>query len=676
MKKTNTSGAQHKTDRWFVRKNGIVYGPVNLSELQTWATDGRVTYSDSISPDRIAWTQAGTLVELELNYKATSTKGEEIDPFHIEATAYFLRRGLISAESIIVNIETGQLHVVAQIPHARAHRPSPNVYPRPPVAKVRQANKTSREEPWQRQKIRETLGHSERIEPKQGHFSPPTSAPADNKIDDRSLSRLKDAQEQAHAETRATFSKSDTERAKRIAQLEAEAVPLKARLDELEASAVDAEARRNNSTRDLLRRLHEAQTAMHNHEVEQKQLAEELRKEREQHAQSRETKSKGAAEWDKRINRIEAEVKPLKAKLAEAQQALEYDALQKREQDAKRVKEREALEAALKDARAQAETARMEVAQLQDKLSKQEAHFETASAQAKLTFETETFRNHESLKAATQEQKHLHALLASAEAKTAAALKKLHEYEFYSEANRTLEEELHHFQIQAGLQKQTLEQALAAASATITSLQNDILTEKSKVLNSLGQGDAAIQAHASISTVVARLSDFKQRNLKDEYWISSPDGESYGPIDFSVLCLWAADCRLGPTYRVSTDQETWTDASRFEDLDMNWNITLGDGSEYGPVHVLALRELIEQDATTGISPIKNLSTGEVYAASDLGQLERAGLRNMIIRQASYGAKQCDQLAELIALLSEQLAGRRESRVPPKAVLSLSRKSRP
>ena len=44
---------------WYVRmSNGNVYGPADVASLVSWAEDGRIDPSSSLSKDRIKWTPA------------------------------------------------------------------------------------------------------------------------------------------------------------------------------------------------------------------------------------------------------------------------------------------------------------------------------------------------------------------------------------------------------------------------------------------------------------------------------------------------------------------------------------------------------------------------------------------------------------------------------------------
>ena len=54
---------------WYVRmSDGNVYGPADVAALVSWAEDGRVDPSSSLSKDRIKWTPAQLMPELEMEW--------------------------------------------------------------------------------------------------------------------------------------------------------------------------------------------------------------------------------------------------------------------------------------------------------------------------------------------------------------------------------------------------------------------------------------------------------------------------------------------------------------------------------------------------------------------------------------------------------------------------------
>lgn len=75
-------------------------------------------------------------------------------------------------------------------------------------------------------------------------------------------------------------------------------------------------------------------------------------------------------------------------------------------------------------------------------------------------------------------------------------------------------------------------------------------------------------------------------------YVKTPDGSVYGPVDVVTLCSWAADARVIPGCRVSQDGKNWAPAEALPELRLNWGVRLSDGTEYGPLNLLAIWTLM------------------------------------------------------------------------------------
>ena len=68
---------------WFVRtEDGKVYGPADVSALVEWAKEGRVEPSCFLSHDRINWTPAQLVPELEMEWLVETEPGKVYGPFN------------------------------------------------------------------------------------------------------------------------------------------------------------------------------------------------------------------------------------------------------------------------------------------------------------------------------------------------------------------------------------------------------------------------------------------------------------------------------------------------------------------------------------------------------------------------------------------------------------------
>ena len=68
---------------WYVRmSNGNVYGPADVASLVSWAEDGRIDPSSSLSKDRIKWTPAQLMDELEMKWLVEIEPGKPLGPYN------------------------------------------------------------------------------------------------------------------------------------------------------------------------------------------------------------------------------------------------------------------------------------------------------------------------------------------------------------------------------------------------------------------------------------------------------------------------------------------------------------------------------------------------------------------------------------------------------------------
>jgi hypothetical protein len=78
----------------------------------------------------------------------------------------------------------------------------------------------------------------------------------------------------------------------------------------------------------------------------------------------------------------------------------------------------------------------------------------------------------------------------------------------------------------------------------------------------------------------------------DKHWlVKNEQGETFGPVDFETLKLWAKDGRLAPTNTLSEDKTTWNAITQYPELEMDWVAEVSPGAFYGPIHKLALESL-------------------------------------------------------------------------------------
>ena len=68
---------------WYVRmSDGNVYGPADVASLVSWAEDGRIDPSSSLSKDRIRWTPAQLMGEREMKWLVELEPGKQAYRLH------------------------------------------------------------------------------------------------------------------------------------------------------------------------------------------------------------------------------------------------------------------------------------------------------------------------------------------------------------------------------------------------------------------------------------------------------------------------------------------------------------------------------------------------------------------------------------------------------------------
>ena len=109
---------------WYVKTDdGNVYGPADLLTLKTWAKDGRIEPTSSISSDRVKWTPAPLQPELEMKWIVETELGRLFGPFHHDVVSRLINEKRVPPTARIFRLydgeqETGAVAVVEPKPVA------------------------------------------------------------------------------------------------------------------------------------------------------------------------------------------------------------------------------------------------------------------------------------------------------------------------------------------------------------------------------------------------------------------------------------------------------------------------------------------------------------------------------------------------------------------------------
>ena len=165
----------------------------------------------------------------------------------------------------------------------------------------------------------------------------------------------------------------------------------------------------------------------------------------------------------------------------------------------------------------------------------------------------------------------------------------------------------------------------------------------------------------------------------EDWHLKLDDGSIFGPVPIEELVSWAADCRIGPDHSVSTDREHWQRAGDVPPLRMDWTVTLVDGTEYGPVHLLAVRHLVADGSVAADSTVHNRRTEAHWPVSQV-------LTDAVVALVETNRRLTDALTDRdtrLTVLEQRLRALEGSPVPaasppaapPKSVIDQIRRAR-
>lgn len=82
-------------------------------------------------------------------------------------------------------------------------------------------------------------------------------------------------------------------------------------------------------------------------------------------------------------------------------------------------------------------------------------------------------------------------------------------------------------------------------------------------------------------------------SMSSWYLYKAADSEVFGPTDLDHLRSWAAEAKISPLDRLSSDgQESWMRASMIPELQMDWLIEMPDKFLYGPTSIGTIQEFL------------------------------------------------------------------------------------
>jgi hypothetical protein len=131
-----------------------------------------------------------------------------------------------------------------------------------------------------------------------------------------------------------------------------------------------------------------------------------------------------------------------------------------------------------------------------------------------------------------------------------------------------------------------------------------------------------------LSEKMKRLEEL-EKDREDEWYLRLEDEQKFGPVPLEEVRQWARDCRIGPAHQISRDGKTWRPAPDEPALGMEWQITLADGTAYGPVNILSARQMLEDEVAHPDSMARHASTGQTLPLRGLLPSELSDMQERI-----------------------------------------------
>jgi hypothetical protein len=92
------------------------------------------------------------------------------------------------------------------------------------------------------------------------------------------------------------------------------------------------------------------------------------------------------------------------------------------------------------------------------------------------------------------------------------------------------------------------------------------------------------------------------------WYVRKSDDVVFGPVTLGQLQAWASEGRIVPSDLISSDQETWEAAHGNADLQMDWFVQISEDETYGPVHILAFIDLMQNGSVAAQAMVRNKGT--------------------------------------------------------------------
>ncbi|GEM_PF-5120217 len=158
--------------------------------------------------------------------------------------------------------------------------------------------------------------------------------------------------------------------------------------------------------------------------------------------------------------------------------------------------------------------------------------------------------------------------------------------------------------------REAAESELTKIKAGRDKLRDEVAALRAEKQKAKKQMDAQKRQETQLAVVVAAAKSEKMPETHEKWYVRSDEDQIYGPVKLAELRHWAIDARIAPGYSLSRDKQDWIPAEALPELEMDWRVALDDGSMYGPLHILAIQDLVENEMASPQAKILHDPTGK------------------------------------------------------------------
>jgi len=101
------------TGQWFLKRGGVVYGPVTPEVLLDWARSGRIRPDDQVSQDNVQWRAPSEVDFLEMEWMIETPDGHGLGPVNIRSLIQPLLNGTVAPDTIARRAADGRSSAIA-----------------------------------------------------------------------------------------------------------------------------------------------------------------------------------------------------------------------------------------------------------------------------------------------------------------------------------------------------------------------------------------------------------------------------------------------------------------------------------------------------------------------------------------------------------------------------------